>query len=397
MLIKCISCNLVWDKDEGYIDPQNNSYHGHLSHGLCSKCLKEKCLELFRARQRKEGNFDCFGKANGYCDRLDCKYRSVCLGLSRFIEKRGLYMEKCKHCGREYFVGVNGFCSKACEELHNQKILSICQVCSSVFTTSYLEREQRVCSQKCADTLFNDMLSSRTPVSVSFLCPICYQEHFISDPDLVFFDSKSCLDEFLSLYGRATFISLLKRFREAFYSCERCKSSLHLRIVRVKGEFKLLCPECASFLKSDWNEEDTYVSTLDNYNLKGEPLFKKFPFDAGQDLRSLEEFMLNPGESHFFRTGISMQIPPDCVGLIRPRSGLAKKYSISILGGVVDSNYRGEIQVGLVNLGKQDCRVGVGDRIAQILVLRVHPKRSIKVESLSETDRSSKGFGHSGM
>lgn len=394
ILIKCISCNLVWDKDTGTIR-EDVDYDQHISHGLCSKCLRERCLELFRSRQRKEGNFDCFGRSNGYCDQVNCKYRNVCLGISKLLEERGIYMNRCKFCGREYFDRSGDYCSLACEELAQKKILSICHVCGSVFSTSYLRRELRVCSQSCADQFFKQSIETG-PVRLTFLCPLCYKEHEVSNPDLVFFDKEECYNDFINLYGKGTFLDLMTRFRKSFYSCERCSSILHLRVVRVKGELRILCPTCASFLRSDWNEEDTYVSTLDNYSLQTDPLFKMYPFDAGQDLRSLEDLTLRPKESYFFKTGISIEMPPDCVGLVKPRSGLAKKYSISVLGGVIDSNYRGEIQVGLINLGSKELEVHSGDRIAQILVMRINPKRSILVKKLSETDRCSKGFGHTG-
>ena len=128
------------------------------------------------------------------------------------------------------------------------------------------------------------------------------------------------------------------------------------------------------------------------------PLYKKYPEDAGQDLRTSEFYELKPGDSHFFHTGISIQIPRGCVGLIRPRSGLAYKYQISTLAGVIDSNYRGEVLVGLINLGKQPYIFKAGDRIAQLLILETNIRKSKLVESLDdETDRSNKGFGHTGI
>lgn len=67
----CVRCNKMWSKDDGDNDP-------HPSGTLCQECLKESLAPIYRRRQLKEGNFDCFGKAQGYCDQKDCLYRRFC-------------------------------------------------------------------------------------------------------------------------------------------------------------------------------------------------------------------------------------------------------------------------------------------------------------------------------
>jgi DNA-directed RNA polymerase subunit RPC12/RpoP len=72
MEYKCLKCGKTWEKGE-----QDG---GPASHGLCPKCLKQSLVRIYRARQLKEGNFDCFGKAKDYCDQWRCSYRQLCMG-----------------------------------------------------------------------------------------------------------------------------------------------------------------------------------------------------------------------------------------------------------------------------------------------------------------------------
>ncbi|MBI4766765.1 MAG: hypothetical protein HY787_19575 [Deltaproteobacteria bacterium] len=90
MKYQCIKCQVIW----GNGDPEEKFY----SHGLCLSCLKETITPLYRKRQKAEGNFDCFSKACGYCDQIDCKYRGLCLfphlllnqqAVSNFSSKTG--------------------------------------------------------------------------------------------------------------------------------------------------------------------------------------------------------------------------------------------------------------------------------------------------------------------
>lgn len=122
---------------------------------------------------------------------------------------------------------------------------------------------------------------------------------------------------------------------------------------------------------------------------------------AGMDLKANidESYELKPLERHMFRTGIYLGMPDGYECQVRPRSGLALKYGITVLNtpGTIDADYRGEICVILVNLSDTPFTVHDGDRIAQI-VFSKYEKCSLKtVDQLSETDRGSGGFGHTGI
>ncbi len=75
MMYQCIRCLQTW----GTGNPEKDGY----SHGLCAECLREALAPLYRKRQAREGNFDCFGKASDYCDQCACAYRSLCIGPDR--------------------------------------------------------------------------------------------------------------------------------------------------------------------------------------------------------------------------------------------------------------------------------------------------------------------------
>lgn len=96
-------------------------------------------------------------------------------------------------------------------------------------------------------------------------------------------------------------------------------------------------------------------------------------------------------------TGISVAFSNDVYLRIAPRSGLAAKHGIDVLAGVVDSDYRGEIKVILVNHGKERFIISPGDRIAQMILERIKTAMFSEVSSLSDTARSSKGFGSTGV
>jgi dUTP pyrophosphatase len=123
--------------------------------------------------------------------------------------------------------------------------------------------------------------------------------------------------------------------------------------------------------------------------------------DAGYDLRSVEEVDLAPGSRALVRTGISVAIPEGYAGLVLPRSGLAVRHGISLVNtpGLIDSGYRGEIQVPLINHDRQGTfRIEAGTRIAQLVFLRAAPVVFGEVEFLeTSTDgRGEDGFGSSG-
>jgi dUTP pyrophosphatase len=121
--------------------------------------------------------------------------------------------------------------------------------------------------------------------------------------------------------------------------------------------------------------------------------------DAGVDLCTTQDVILEPGERAVVGTGVAVALPVGTVGLIHPRSGLAAKTGLSVVNtpGTVDAGYRGEIKVCLIN---HDPRTPIelrrGDRIAQLLVQRVELVDFVEVDSLDETTRGAGGYGSSG-
>ena len=107
---------------------------------------------------------------------------------------------------------------------------------------------------------------------------------------------------------------------------------------------------------------------------------------------------IEPGDSKIIPTGISVSIPKSFEIQIRPRSGLAAKNQISVLNtpGTIDADYRGEIKVILINLGKKTFRVEKGARIAQMVLSPIGKAKIKEVENLEKTDRGSDGFGSTG-
>lgn len=121
--------------------------------------------------------------------------------------------------------------------------------------------------------------------------------------------------------------------------------------------------------------------------------------DAGLDLRSIEEVELRPLERKLIKTGVAIAIPRGYAGFVQPRSGLAIKYGLSLVNtpGLIDANYRGEIQIPAINFDPQETiHIMPGDRIAQLVILPVaHATLSI-VSSLDDSPRGAEGFGSSG-
>ncbi len=120
---------------------------------------------------------------------------------------------------------------------------------------------------------------------------------------------------------------------------------------------------------------------------------------SGADIYACEEVVIEPGEIKLVSTGFSLAIPEGFEGQIRPRSGLALKHGISVLNspGTIDSDYRGEVKVILINLGKKAFTVKYGDRIAQLVITEVARASFQTVQDLDETQRSEGGFGHTGF
>ena len=122
---------------------------------------------------------------------------------------------------------------------------------------------------------------------------------------------------------------------------------------------------------------------------------------AGMDVAAAvnEKVVLQPGEIKLISTGFGVAIPDGFEIQIRPRSGLAVKHGISIINGpgTIDADYRGEVRVGLVNLGPDPFTVNRGDRIAQMILAPVCQASWKLTDSLDETERGSGGFGHTGI
>jgi dUTP diphosphatase len=125
------------------------------------------------------------------------------------------------------------------------------------------------------------------------------------------------------------------------------------------------------------------------------------PGSSGCDLRAAiaDELTLLPGERALVPTGLMLEIPPGCEGQVRPRSGLALRHGIGVLNapGTIDSDYRGEVGVILINLGNEPFVVRRGDRIAQLVLCRVDAVEWEEVASVEESGRGEGGFGSTGV
>ena len=119
---------------------------------------------------------------------------------------------------------------------------------------------------------------------------------------------------------------------------------------------------------------------------------------AGMDVLSAEDVTLAPGERHAVATGLAIAIPQGYEVQVRPRSGLALKHGITVPNtpGTIDSDYRGELKVILINHGRAAFEIRRGDRVAQLVLARVTRATWLKVDELDETARGEGGFGSTG-
>lgn len=124
------------------------------------------------------------------------------------------------------------------------------------------------------------------------------------------------------------------------------------------------------------------------------------PLSAGMDLRAdvTEPVVLQPGQRALVPTGLHIELPAGYEAQIRPRSGLALQHGVTVLNspGTIDADYRGEIQVLLVNLSDLPFEIQRGERIAQMVVSRHERVQWVEVSALSDTERGAGGFGHTG-
>jgi len=122
---------------------------------------------------------------------------------------------------------------------------------------------------------------------------------------------------------------------------------------------------------------------------------------SGCDLRAAlaDEVVLRPGERLLVPTGLALEIPPGWEGQVRPRSGLALRHGIGMVNapGTIDSDYRGEVGVLLINLGAEPFTLRRGDRIAQLVIARVESVEWEEAEALEGSDRGEGGFGSTGV
>jgi len=120
---------------------------------------------------------------------------------------------------------------------------------------------------------------------------------------------------------------------------------------------------------------------------------------VGLDVTAAEELVLEPGQRHAVATGFAIEIPHNYEVQVRPRSGLAIKHGITCLNtpGTIDSDYRGEVKVILVNLGQEPFPVRRGERIAQLVPATVLRANFVEAQALGETARGAGGFGSTGQ
>ncbi len=122
---------------------------------------------------------------------------------------------------------------------------------------------------------------------------------------------------------------------------------------------------------------------------------------AGSDISAKlsKPFVLRPGDYALIPTGLKIALPPGYEAQVRPRSGLAAKYGVTVLNspGTIDADYRGEVKVILINHGKEDFIINDGDRIAQFVIAPIVNTTFIEVDELDDTDRGEGGFGSTGV
>jgi dUTP pyrophosphatase len=119
------------------------------------------------------------------------------------------------------------------------------------------------------------------------------------------------------------------------------------------------------------------------------------PEDAGMDMYSLEDVILEPSQGKVTKTGIAMAIPQGFVGMVADRSSLAKR-GVKTAGGIIDAGYRGEIMICLWNISGEPIQLKRGERIAQLLILPIATPAVVEVAKLDDTQRGAGGFGSTG-
>jgi len=135
---------------------------------------------------------------------------------------------------------------------------------------------------------------------------------------------------------------------------------------------------------------------IKKFNKDAKIPFYAYEDDAGCDIFSLEDVTINPGQRVQIKTGLAFEIPKGYVALLWDKSGISHKGGLKTLGGVIDSGFRGELMVGLVNLSDQDYHLEKGNKICQMIIQEKITAKFIEAEELSESERDKGGFGSSG-
>ena len=120
--------------------------------------------------------------------------------------------------------------------------------------------------------------------------------------------------------------------------------------------------------------------------------------DVGMDVCAIDDYVIFPNNRKLVLTGLAFELPDYCQIEVRPRSGLALKHGVTVLNspGTIDSNYRGELGIILINHGEQKFEIKSGDRIAQIVFTPFYTAKLVESELLEDSDRGSNGFGSTG-
>lgn len=117
---------------------------------------------------------------------------------------------------------------------------------------------------------------------------------------------------------------------------------------------------------------------------------------AGLDLYSIEAVSLDPGQRLLVRTGLAVAIPLGFYGRVAPRSGLATKNGLDVLAGVIDADYRGEINCLLINTGAEPIELPAQSKICQLIIEKIATPQAVWADDLASTDRGARGFGSTG-
>jgi dUTP pyrophosphatase len=166
---------------------------------------------------------------------------------------------------------------------------------------------------------------------------------------------------------------------------------------KIKKKNNLEFKEKNSKKNSKENKENQLIIKIKKIDKKVELPSYLYESDVGFDLRANESIKLFPGEQKEVKTGIIIEIPEGCVGLIRDRAGIVTKMGVHTAAGTFDPGFRGEVSIFLINLSEETRYIEQGMRIAQMIIIPVIKPKIIEVKELSDTQRGNKGFGSTGI